>query len=284
LVCEFWDGNISQDFNSYQQEDIHLQVIDQGHAGGALVAATVLPGSAWGRSATPPPSLWSASNIQWYDDANGGHWEFQLQFANVDQNSRIIISPNPNQGSNSPPPTSCNGTGICTWKIQITPEDISRWFDHMDLSIQGDQDDLWHLLNIRSQISPHVTVMSADFSSWSGNNFTQVFSSAKDSTKKTGLMIGATLIPIDCPVPNSCVVSDPTKLSGASGVMYLAALNQKFPLLQLNSDGTTQPITFQPPKNNNGAAQTNQTNLSPNTPPGAVTQPVNTVVIGGSSK
>jgi hypothetical protein len=33
--------------------------------------------------------------------------------------------------------------------------------------------------------------------------------------------------------------------------MYLQALNQKFPLVQLNADGSTQPISFQPPKNTN---------------------------------
>jgi hypothetical protein len=154
----------------------------------------------------------------------------------------------------------------------------------MDLSVQGDEYDRWSLLNIRSQISPRVTVMSADFSSWAGNNFTTVFSSAQDPTKKTGLMIGANLIPIDCPVPNFCAVTDTTKLPKNPGIMYLAALNQRLPLLQINSDGSTQPISFQPPKNNNPSGSllgtTNPADLNLKASPPQIQ---NTIVLGGTA-
>jgi hypothetical protein len=281
LICRFLDGETLQEFLDYPQTDYLLRVVDQGHAGGSLVAATILSGSVWGRNSAPHPSLWGASNPQWHDDANGGHWEFLLQFANVKNDARLSTTPSPNQQNNPLAPTSCDDTaGICTWKFTITPGDIPRWFDRMDLSFQGDQDDLWQLLNIRSQISPHVTIMGTNFSSWSGNNFTKVFSSANDSTKKTGLMIGTNLIAIDCPVLNSCVVSDPTKLPKDPGVMYLEALSQKFPLLQLNSDGTTQPISYQPTKNANGAAPAPTSNI----PSGPTPQIQNTIVIGGSNK
>ena len=297
LVCQFWDSYVSDEFaKDYNStEDLHLQVIDPAHGGGALVAGTVLPGSAWGRNSNPHPypQLWGASNPQWYDDASGGHWEFQLRFANADKTSLLIISPNPNQDNAPLEPNSCDDEKrICTWKFTITARDVPKWFNRMNLSFRGDPDDLWYVSNIKNQISPYVTVMSADFSSWSGNNFTQVFSSAQDSTKKTGLLIGtdSTPISIDCPVLNSCVVTDPTKLPKNPGVMYLMALNQKFPLLQLNSDGTTLPINFQPKSTNPAgggqaaATQANPTNLNSSTPSGPPAQSQSTIVTGGSNK
>jgi len=287
LICRFLDGDTLKEFLDYPQTDYLLKVLDQGHAGGALSATTILSGDAWGRATTPHPSLWGASNPQWHDDGNGGHWEFQLRFANVNRDARLITTPSLGQTANVLllPPTSCDETaGICLWKFSIAPSDIAKWFDRMDLSFLGDPDDLWHLLNIRSQISPHVTVMSANFSSWSGNNFTKAFSSGSDPTKNTGLMIGTNLVPIECPVLNSCVVSDPTKMPKNPGVMYLQALGQKFPLLQVNSDGTTQPISFQPTKNNNAAALGNPTSTNFNIPQGTPKQTQNTIVLGGSNK
>jgi hypothetical protein len=292
LVCQFWDGDMSADFSKYGADDLHLSVIDQNHVGGSLVAGTVLPGSAWGRNASSHPSqrLWGASNPQWYDDANGGHWEFKLRFANADKNSVLDISPNPNPGDKSLKTMSCDDQErLCAWKFIVAVQDISKWFNRMDLSFEDDPDDLWHLLNIRSQISPYVTVMSSDYSSWSGNNFTQVFSSVQDPTKKTGLVIGTnpTPIPIECPVLNSCLVSDKTKLPKDPGVMYLMALNQKFPLLQINADGTTQAISFQPQKNTNtnagGQPPATSANGSTN-PLGPSTQIQNTIVLGGPIK
>jgi hypothetical protein len=292
LVCQFWDADISPDFAKYAADDIHLLVIDQSHAGGSLVAGTILPGSAWGRTPNSHPHqrLWGASNPQWYDDANDGHWEFKLRFANADNSSVLNISPDPNQSRK--PPTSCDEEErLCTWKFSIPARDIPKWFNRMDLSFDGDPDDLWHLLNIRSQISPYVTVMGTDYSSWSGNNFTRIFSSGQSSANKTGLIIGSntTPIPIDCPVLNSCVVNDKTKLPKDPGAMYLMALNQKFPLLQANADGTTQAISFQPTKTTNvnaggqpTATQVNPSNLK--TPLGPSTQIQNTIVLGGPTK
>ncbi len=293
LVCQFWDGGMSADFAKYAADDLQLLVIDQNHVGGPLVARTVLPGSAWGYNSNSHPRqrLWGASNPQWYDDSVGGHWEFKVRFANADKNSALLILPNPNQGNKPLQPISCDDkVRLCTWEFSIALQDVPKWFNRMDLSFEDDPDDLWHLLNIRNQISPYVTVMSADYSSWSGNNFTQIFSSMQDSTKRTGLIIGAspTPIPIDCPVTTSCLVSDKTKLpKDPGGAMYLMALNQKFPLLQINGDGTTQPISFQPQKTTTtGGGQPATTggttgNLTP------LSQPVqiqNTIVLGGPIK
>jgi hypothetical protein len=282
LICEFWDGNISQEFSNYHAEDLRLEVIDQAHIGGALVAATVLPGDAWGPSTTPAPSLWGASNIHWYDSGNSSHWEFDVRFANVDSSSRLNMSPRPNSVSNSLPPSSCTTTRICTWKFTINPADFSNWADRIDLYFQGDpRNGLWNLLNIRSQISPHVTIMSDDFASWSGSNFTTAFDSQSSSDKKTGLLIGTTLVPIDCPVVSSCAVTDPGKMPKTAGIMYLQALSQKFPLLKSNADGTTLPITFQPTKSTGPVAPMNPTTSATNPVAGSqgITQ---TIVIGGT--
>ena len=105
----------------------------------------------------------------------------------------------------------------------------------MDLSFEDDLDDLWQLLNIKSQISPYVTVMSSDFSFWSGNNLTSVFTSPTGKTVDTGLLIGNTLVPIERPTLTNCKVTDTKKFpKDPGGVMYLHALNQDFPLLQRN--------------------------------------------------
>jgi hypothetical protein len=303
LDCELWDEATSPDFgaNYAPPNDIHLQVIDAGHVGGSLLGSVVLPGDAWGIDSKTPPrkSLWSASNIQWYDnqkEPDGGHWDFQIKFANLQtQNpSQLVISPDPVQGRGPIPPTSCNSaSGICMWDFQIAPRDIPNWSDRLDITFDGDPDHKWQLLFIRSQVFPHVTVMGPDFSSWSGNNFTQVFSSSKDSTNKTGLMIGSTLYPIECATPNSCVVSDKTKLpTKAGGAMTLRALNQSFPLMQQNADGSATQITYQPTSTTNPAggggagpaqgAQTSQANQQGQATPTATATPaqvINTIVV-----
>jgi len=88
------------------------------------------------------------------------------------------------------------------------------------------------------------------------------------------------------------IYADPTTLPSKRGPMYLKALNQQFPLLQQNVDGSTQPLTFQPPSKTaaGGGGQTPgspTTATSPtntNNPSGTPTQIMSTIVVGGPNK
>ncbi|HVZ83265.1 MAG TPA: hypothetical protein VG893_06280 [Terracidiphilus sp.] len=299
LVCKFWDKNNSGVLNSLTQSDVQIQVIDQGHVGGALVAKTSLQATDWRPFGNPAPTLWSASNPQWHDDhtaaANGGYWDFQIQFANVDDkplSPQLIVSPTPPGGDEGSP--VCSDTRrICSWTFKIQPTDLTGWTNRMELGFAGDPDDAWQLLNIWNQISPLVTVMSSDFTSWSGANFTSLFESTGGAGNTKGLSIGGNLYHIDCPTVNYCKVLDSLSSATAAPMYLQTAPNHLLPLLQLNADGSTTPISFQPPKS--GAPQ-NSAQVAPNAPtsptalmnlriqPGPASQILNTFVIGGSKK
>lgn len=299
LVCDFWDANVSDEFLKLyidpangSARDLQLIVIDPGHVGGAILATAQLPASQWNSSEKGPlPRPWSASSPQWLDDNSGGYWELNLRFGNTYVNSQLKIAPNPTSGAMPLKPNSCDeNLPVCTWTLKILPADMPNWLNRMELSFI-DHPEVWQLLNIRNQISPYVTVMKSDFSSWSGNNFTNNFSSNSDPSGKTGLLIGQSLIPIDCPIVNSCIVPDPKKLPTKDpGVMYLSAKGQKTPfaLLQLNADGSTQGIVFQPKSasNPNGGAssQPGQSNPASATPSAGAIQNQITIVTGGPSK
>jgi hypothetical protein len=118
----------------------------------------------------------------------------------------------------------------------------------MNLQVEGDADDQWQVLNVKSLISPTVSVMSSDFTAWTGANLTTIFNSASDASGNTGLLVGTTMIPIACPVLTACVVTDKSKFPTTAGLMYMRAGLSQYPLLQLNSDGSTTPIVYQPSK------------------------------------
>ncbi len=151
--------------------------------------------------------------------------------------------------------------------------------------MQNDPNDQWQLLNIESQISPRVTTISADNSSWFGTNFTSVFSSSTGSANKTGLLVGSNLIPINCPVVTSCVVTDTSKLKNATGAMVLQTSFGQFALMQVTANGLPQQITIQPQNKTQGAGtQTGGgTNAGGATVTATAQAPV-TIVIGGSAK
>jgi hypothetical protein len=88
-------------------------------------------------------------------------------------------------------------------------------------------------------------------------------------------------------------VSDKTKLpTKAGGAMTLRALNQSFPLMQQNADGSATQITYQPTSTTNPAggggagpaqgAQTSQANQQGQATPTATATPaqvINTIVV-----
>ena len=299
LVCDFWDGtNVSDQFLKVylapdgSARDLQLIVIDPGHVAGAILATADLPAIEWTSSPKgPSPRPWSASSPQWLDDNSGGYWELDLRFGNTNVNSQLKIVPNPTSGAMPLKPNSCDeNLPVCTWALKILPADMPNWLNRMELSFT-DHSEVWQLFNIRNQISPYVSVMKSDFSSWSGNNLTKIFNSSSDASGKTGLLIGQTLVPIDCPIVNSCVVPDPKKLpTKDSGAMYLSAKDQKVPfaLLQLNADGSMQPLVFQPKSTSNpnggGTSQPGQPNPTSATPSAGGIQNQITIVTGGPSK
>ncbi|MGB9228899.1 MAG: hypothetical protein WCC24_04110 [Terracidiphilus sp.] len=288
LICQFWDSETLPDFATVAQNtsgDFQLEVIDQGHTGGALLGTAVLPSYSWGQNAPGLPRLWAATSPQWYD-SNGGHWEFKLTFANVDQTNSMTLSPDPINNGKPLPATSCDAPShMCTWTFDIAAADFEKWFDRIGLTLQNDPNDQWQLLNIESQISPRVTTISADNSSWFGTNFTSVFSSSTGSANKTGLLVGSNLIPINCPVVTSCVVTDTSKLKNATGAMVLQTAFGQFALMQVTANGLPQQITIQPQNKTQGAGtQTGGgTNAGGATVTATAQAPV-TIVIGGSAK
>ncbi len=257
LICQFWDGDTLDEFASLQQTGYQLQVIDQGHTGGPLLGTAILPPGEWGSDSPGMPRLWAASSPQWYDsngDHGSGHWEFHVTFANVVEGSSIGLSPDPVNGGKAISATSCDQVArMCTWNFSIAAADFYKWYDRIRLTLANDPGDEWQLLNIRTQISPLVSAISPDYSTWSGLNFTSVFSSS--AGPKTGLLVNKTLFPINC-VVTSCTVSDASSTAGASnlaktpGLMILQTDFGQFPLMQLSAGGTPQQISIpQPPKN-----------------------------------
>jgi hypothetical protein len=246
LVCKIDTSRISGTKPEADgTHEAHFHIIDPGHVGGALEAWPALV--ACKDKACTPPTAWDITNPSWDDSAS--QWTFKVSFVNVKNLNHVTITPTPPNGVQQ---LTCDTSQVCSAIFKIKPSEIASWFDHMNLQYEGDSDDQWQILNVKSLIKPTVSVMSADFTSWTGANLTSVFNSASDPTKKTGLLIGSstTPIPIACPVLSACTITDKTNLPATSGLMYLAAsgIAQPIPLLQSNADGTTTPIMYQPAK------------------------------------
>lgn len=248
LVCDLDLSEVSKtktNLNAMLKMSFHI--IDPGHVGGPLEAWPALQ-SCTG-NACLSPIAWDISNPLWDDSQSA--WTVQVQFVNAAEGAVATITPAP---PTLPKPLKCSSSGICATNLIIKPGDLSSWFDHMTLQLAGYPNDQWQILNVKTLISPTVSVMSTDFTAWTGTNLTSIFSTKNDATGNTGLLVGTALIPLDCPILSACAVIDKTKFPQTASLMYLKSGTIQVPLLQLNADGTTTPIMYQPPKAPAGSA------------------------------
>ncbi|MCU1304949.1 MAG: hypothetical protein JWQ87_5233 [Candidatus Sulfotelmatobacter sp.] len=230
-------------------QHMKFHILDMAHSGTPVEGWTEL--AECGDDPCTPPTIWSVDNPQWSDGP--ADWEFTVRVVNVDPLAAQYVHINTRgaettskllavKNSNSP-------KGVFSAKFTIAQNDILRWYDSMDMTVDG-SDARLKLLNIHDLIAPVVSYISPDSTSWSGQNFTRSLQFLEVGASTKG-------IKISCPSTTACTVDKgaaalPTK---QSGILYLASSDNpsaaafiELPLMKLNSNGTLSPISYQPPK------------------------------------
>jgi len=225
----------------------NFHIIDVGHVGGPIEAWTQLPDCTVGDPCISP-TVWDIGNPTWDPSAKPA-WRFTVKAVNLDSDTdqaAITVDAGQSPPNNSLPLMDPNGTGIYSAEFSIAPEDITTWYDSMNLSIAGKPN--WKILNIKTLISPTVTDMSADFKTWSGINLSNFFDI---------LVIGTTKLSIVCQYPTSCVLKDTLLKDG--GTLSIASSKypnwDNIPLMKLNADGTRVSLNYVPKTDASGSVQ-----------------------------
>jgi hypothetical protein len=234
LICsvDFGDFTTRTTIPLDNTKEAHFHVLDPGHVGGPLEAWTVLAAGN-----TLSPIVWNVTDPHWNDSLNA--WMFQVDFANVPPGRKLTISsPRFSHDSNF----VCTLDQICSASFSIAPEKIDEWYDNMQVSISGITDYQASLSNVKTLISPTVSSISDDSTSWSGSNLSSIFSTV--TIGKAG-----TPVAINC-VRVSCILADGAKLPSKSGYMFLNGNGLQELLTQVKADGSSSPINYQPPKQN----------------------------------
>jgi hypothetical protein len=227
-------GNQSADPGADHAFNFHI--IDVGHAGGPIEAWTQLPDCTSGDPCISP-TVWDTGNPTW-DPSAKPTWKFTVKAVNIDSAAdQVAITGD--AGQNPPNNTlelkDPDGTGIYSAEFSIAPEEITTWYDSMNLSIAGKPN--WKLLNVKTLISPTVTDMSPDFKFWSGTNLSKFFDL---------LSIGSAKLSITCQIPTSCVLNDALPKDG--GTLSIGSKEHpdwdNIPLMKLNADGTRISLNY----------------------------------------
>jgi len=226
-------------------KDLKIHVLDIGHTGGAIEAWTELPGCSVDADCYPP-TAWGTEDPQWnYKSGNDAGWEFKVKFVNLTDTvgghahqATIRLG----SATVSQDLVAANGGRVHTATFTILPAQMQSWSDQMQLSLDTDQSRHWRLLNLKSMISPIASNVTADSTSWAGQNMIPIYNYLELGTGASA----SDMVPITC-LMSSCSVQQGSLPFKKSGIMYLANPSNphvEVPLMQSSAAGTLSAVNF----------------------------------------
>jgi hypothetical protein len=243
---------------AYSGRGLTLAVYDPHHSGGAIRSFVHTPPCGNSDLPCPSPLVWnlnppvldcsscskpSSDGKATVPNLGAARWTMEVSVVNVAEGDKATLLKYPGSAESFDEPVRCAG-GPCRVIFTFPRSRFNDLGDLMTLKIahNGAVSKPFWITNVRANVSPQVSYVSSDFSTWSGQNL--VFDKVQVNSTVASVQCVA-----DASTASTCSKTSSDPFDSSAGYMYFVAPDQSIsiPMMQANATGPNTPVKFTPP-------------------------------------